>query len=48
MKIIEPEKFISYLDLLLVNVQRLNTVFLQSEKSIEEVVQKLITYKNSL
>ena len=46
--LIEPEKFISYLDLLLVNVQRLNTVFLQSEKSIEEVVQKLFTYKNSL
>ena len=46
--LVEPEKFISYLELLLVNIQRLNTVFLQSEKSIEEVVQKLYNYKNNL
>ena len=46
--LLEPEKFISYLELLLVNIQRLNTVFLQSEESIEEVVKKLYIYKNSI
>ena len=46
--LVEPEKFISYLELLLVNIQRLNTVFQQSEKSIEEVVKKLYIYKNNL
>tara|TARA_S200000501_G_scaffold346927_1_gene360809 strand:- start:340 stop:1044 length:705 start_codon:yes stop_codon:yes gene_type:complete len=46
--LVEPEKFISYLELLLVNIQRLNTVFLQSEESIEEVVKKLNIYKNSI
>ena len=46
--LVEPEKFISYLELLLVNIQRLNTVFLQSEESIEEVVKKLYIYKKSL
>ena len=46
--LVEPEKFISYLELLLVNIQRLNTVFQQSEESIEEVVKKLYTYKNNL
>ncbi len=46
--LVDPEEFISYLELLLVNIQRLNTVFQQSEKSIEEVVQKLYTYKNNL
>ena len=46
--LLEPEKFISYLELLLVNIQRLNTVFLQSEESIEEVVKKLNIYKNSI
>ena len=46
--LVEPEKFISYLELLLVNIQRLNIVFLQSEESIEEVVKKLNIYKNSI
>lgn len=46
--LVEPEKFISYLELLLVNIQRLNTVFQQSKESIEEVVKKLYTYKNNL
>ena len=46
--LVEPEKFISYLELLLVNIQRLNTVFHQSKESIEEVVKKLYTYKNNL
>ena len=46
--LVEPEKFISYLELLLANIQRLNTVFQQSEKSIEEVVKKLYIYKNNL
>lgn len=46
--LVEPEKFISYLELLLVNIQRLNTVFLLSEESIEEVVKKLNIYKNSI
>ena len=46
--LVEPEKFISYLELLLVNIQRLNTVFQQSKESIEEVVKKIYTYKNNL
>ena len=46
--LVEPEKFISYLELLLVNIQSLNTVFQQSKESIEEVVKKLYTYKNNL
>jgi len=43
-----PEKFISYLELFIVNVERLNSSFQSSENSIEKVVQKLNKYKNSI
>jgi len=43
-----PEKFISYLELFIVNVERLNSSFQLSENSIEKVVQKLHKYKNSI
>ena len=46
--LVDPVEFISYLELLLVNIQRLNTVFQQSKNSIEEVVKKLYIYKNNL
>ena len=43
-----PEEFISYLELFIVNVERLNSSFQSSENSIEKVVQKLHKYKNSI
>lgn len=43
-----PENFISYVQLSLANVNRLNNSFLRSENSIKEVVQKLHIYKSSL
>ena len=43
-----PENFISFMDLSLENLKRLNNSFLRSENSIKEVVQKLHIYKNSL
>ena len=43
-----PENFISYMDLSLENLKRLNNSFQTSENSIEEIVKKLYIYRNSL
>ena len=43
-----PENFISYMDLSLENLKRLNNSFQSSENSIEEIVKKLHIYRNSL
>ena len=42
------ENFISYMDLSLENLKRLNNSFQSSENSIEEIVKKLHIYRNSL
>ena len=43
-----PENFISFMDLSLENLKRLNNSFQTSENSIEEIVKKLYVYRNSL
>ena len=43
-----PENFISFMDLSLENLKRLNNSFQNSENSIEEIVKKLYIYRNSL
>lgn len=43
-----PENFISFMDLSLENLKRLNNSFQTSENSIEEIVKKLRIYRNSL
>ena len=43
-----PENFISFMDLSLENLKRLNNSFQTSENSIEEIVKKLYIYRNSL
>jgi len=43
-----PENFISYMDLSLENLKKLNNNFQSSENSIEEIVKKLHIYRNSL
>jgi hypothetical protein len=43
-----PENFISFTDLSLENLKRLNNSFQTSENSIEEIVKKLYVYRNSL
>lgn len=43
-----PENFISFMDLSLENLKRLNNRFQTSENSIEEIVKKLYVYRNSL
>ena len=43
-----PENFISFMDLSLENLKRLNNNFQSSENSIEEIVKKLYVYRNSL
>ena len=43
-----PENFISFMDLSLENLKRLNNSFQTSENSIEEIVKKLYVYSNSL
>tara|TARA_B100001057_G_C22625239_1_gene862211 strand:- start:198 stop:884 length:687 start_codon:yes stop_codon:yes gene_type:complete len=43
-----PENFISFMDLSLENLKRLNNSFQTSENSIEKIVKKLHVYRNSL
>jgi hypothetical protein len=43
-----PENFMSFTDLSLENLKRLNNSFQTSENSIEEIVKKLYVYRNSL
>ena len=43
-----PENFISFIDLSLENLKRLNDSFQSSENSIKEIVKKLRIYRNSL
>jgi|TARA_B110001452_G_scaffold57501_1_gene44607 hypothetical protein len=43
-----PENFVSFMNLLLENMKRLNGSFQRSENSIEEIVKNLHIYRNSL